>query len=98
MGKGARKDMVKYYNPHKSTRYTNLGDAESPEGFPELYSDREHCCGCSACCAACPVQAIAMSIDEEGFLYPIVDAHKCIKCYKCISTCAFKIDQAARGV
>lgn len=45
------------------------------------------CCGCGACNDACPVQAISMRIDEEGFRYPQIDAHKCIHCGKCDRVC-----------
>ncbi|MCD7856410.1 MAG: 4Fe-4S binding protein [Clostridiales bacterium] len=38
-----------------------------------------------------------MEEDEEGFLYPIVDAEKCIRCYKCLSVCAFKEAQREKG-
>ena len=34
--------------------------------------------------------AISMLPDEEGFLYPVVDASKCIRCYKCLSVCPYK--------
>ena len=60
---------------------------------PQLFENRENCCGCSACFSICPVHAISMNPDEEGFLYPIVDAKKCIRCNKCISVCSFKVDQ-----
>ena len=65
--------------------------------LPELYSDKENCCGCSACYAACPVSAIEMKADTEGFLYPVIDENKCIKCKKCLSVCAFKMDQKKKG-
>lgn len=64
---------------------------------PKLYSNRENCCGCSACYAICPVGAIMMLPDDEGFLYPTVDEEKCVKCYRCLSVCAFKVDQEAKG-
>ena len=64
---------------------------------PKLYINKENCCGCSACYAICPVNAIFMEPDEEGFLYPIVDEEKCVRCYKCISICAFKVEQEVRG-
>lgn len=60
---------------------------------PKLYENKENCCGCSACFAVCPVKAISMETDEEGFLYPLVDAEKCICCYRCLQVCAFKTDQ-----
>lgn len=31
---------------------------------------KELCCGCSACMTICPVEAIEMKHDKEGFLYP----------------------------
>ena len=83
-----------HYNTHKSTRYKNSNSAKI---FPELYGNRENCCGCSACYAICPVHAISMEPDEEGFLYPTVDVKKCIQCRKCIGVCAFKRDQYFKG-
>ncbi len=64
---------------------------------PQLYSDRENCCGCSACYSICPKSAISMLEDEEGFLYPRINPEKCIFCYRCTSVCGFKIDQKMRG-
>ena len=89
--------MPGQYTQHKSTRYKNKEKSSSTKPLPELYENRENCCGCSACYAICPVHAISMEPDEEGFLYPTVDADKCIRCYKCLSVCAFKPDQAAKG-
>ena len=48
---------------------------------------KENCCGCSACMNVCPVDAIKMIVDENGFKYPIVDDSKCIHCQKCLKTC-----------
>ena len=45
------------------------------------------CTGCTACYNACPISAIEMKENKEGFLYPAVDYSKCIKCGKCISIC-----------
>lgn len=85
------------YNPHESTRYRNENNNASEKKLPELYEHRENCCGCSACYAICPVRAIAMEPDEEGFLYPTVDAERCIRCYCCLSVCSFKVDQRQKG-
>lgn len=60
---------------------------------PILFGKKENCCGCSACYAICPVKAIEMQSDEEGFLYPRINEKKCVKCYRCLSVCAFKKDQ-----
>jgi len=45
------------------------------------------CCGCTACYNVCPVNAIKMMPDKEGFLYPSVDVGKCINCGKCEKVC-----------
>lgn len=48
---------------------------------------KEDCSGCHACFNACPVKAIEMLPDEEGFLYPIISQDKCIQCNKCKTVC-----------
>ena len=45
------------------------------------------CTGCGACSAACPVNCIKMSADEDRFIYPVIDKNKCINCKKCRSVC-----------
>ena len=47
----------------------------------------ERCCGCAACCSICPVQAISMNPDAEGFLQPNVNKDLCISCGKCEQVC-----------
>lgn len=58
--------------------------------LPELFLKKEDCCGCTACYSICPVNAINMLADDEGFFYPEIDTKKCIGCKKCINVCAFK--------
>ncbi len=49
---------------------------------------KNECCGCGACQAICPKSAIRMkSIDNEGFVYPVVDANLCIHCRLCERVC-----------
>lgn len=60
--------------------------------LPKLFDGYEDCCGCTACYAVCPVNAISMEPNEEGFLYPFINADKCVRCYQCVSVCAFKAD------
>ena len=65
----------------------------SPEAIRQLLVPaREDCCGCGACMFICPVGAITMVPDEEGFDYPAVDTAKCVACKNCITICAFKAD------
>ncbi|MFI3227800.1 MAG: 4Fe-4S dicluster domain-containing protein [Clostridia bacterium] len=62
-----------------------------------LYNKKENCCGCTACFAICPANAITMTEDEEGFLYPIINENKCVACKKCLTVCVFKRDQIEKG-
>lgn len=48
---------------------------------------KEQCCGCTACFNCCPVKAIEMKPDEEGFLYPQIDKNMCIDCGLCERIC-----------
>lgn len=49
--------------------------------------DNSECCGCSACLSVCPRECITMHEDKEGFLYPSVDADKCVDCRLCEKNC-----------
>lgn len=48
---------------------TRIKDAPlcDKNGYPRLVDSIEKCCGCAACCAICPKNAIRMDADEEGF-------------------------------
>lgn len=48
---------------------------------------KDRCTGCAACCAICPVDAIHMRADWEGFLFPYVDQGTCIHCGACHYVC-----------
>lgn len=50
-------------------------------------NDKKDCMGCYACSNICPQNCISMECDNEGFWYPEVDYHKCIKCMLCIKVC-----------
>ena len=89
--------MVRNEKRSGFTGYKNLGEKNGQKSLPELCREPGSCCGCSACYAVCPVHAITMEPDSEGFLYPVVDADKCICCHKCIRVCAFKKDQERKG-
>lgn len=55
-----------------------------------LFEKKEDCCGCGACVNACPVSAIELQEDEDGFKYPIVDDSKCIHCGRCHQVCSYQ--------
>lgn len=49
-----------------------------------------NCYGCRACQMSCPARAIEMLPNNEGFLYPVLDLSKCIKCNICETVCPFE--------
>lgn len=63
---------------------------KSNETIPILFRYKEECCGCTACYAICPKEAINMFEDEEGFYYPRIDSKKCIGCGMCVCVCPIK--------
>ena len=50
-------------------------------------SNKQKCCGCSACIQACPTQCMSFNEDEQGFCYPLVDKDRCIDCGLCEKVC-----------
>jgi len=55
----------------------------------DLYADKVDCCGCNVCQDSCPVHAITMRTDVEGFWYPEI-GEGCIDCGLCIKNCPIK--------
>lgn len=51
------------------------------------FTDKSHCCGCTACASICPKQCIQMIEDKEGFLYPQIDTTVCVDCGLCEKVC-----------
>ncbi|MDE6953378.1 MAG: Coenzyme F420 hydrogenase/dehydrogenase, beta subunit C-terminal domain [Erysipelotrichales bacterium] len=56
----------------------------------ELFKNKDDCCGCNTCEIVCPMKAITMQADKEGFLYPNIDNDKCINCGLCKKNCSFQ--------
>lgn len=58
-----------------------------------LMIKENECTGCGACFNKCPVQAIQMSENSEGFLFPQINESACIHCGQCLAVCpAHKIE------
>ncbi len=49
--------------------------------------DKNICTGCGACRNICPINAIEMKPDSEGFLCPEIIKDVCIECGRCYSIC-----------
>lgn len=47
----------------------------------------KECVGCASCANICPVNAISMQPDDEGFLYPVLNKGICINCDECSNHC-----------
>ena len=69
------------------------GDPLPGESIPDpsavkgpVLASRSTCTGCTACASVCPVKAITMTPDKEGFLRPVV-GDACILCRKCEKVC-----------
>lgn len=57
------------------------------DGEQKRFCTDSRCTGCSACWGTCPVNAIQMAPDEEGFLRPQVDEDHCLHCGHCHDVC-----------
>lgn len=62
-----------------------------------VLTNQESCCGCTACCCICPMSAIMMVQDAEGFLYPKIDQDACVGCLQCRNACPVMKTNAQQG-
>lgn len=47
-----------------------------------------NCSGCGLCKHICPTGAISYQENDNGFIYPVIDELKCVKCGKCVKNCS----------
>lgn len=48
------------------------------------------CCGCAACLAICPKQAIEMGVDSYGYSIPMLNEAACVECGLCMMCCPMR--------
>ena len=60
---------------------------ETGEETGHVICPPEACTGCSGCSAACPQNAITMSLDAKGFWRPQINASLCVRCNICNRAC-----------
>lgn len=51
--------------------------------------NKSDCCGCGGCVSICPMFAIKLSEDDNGFKYPVIDEKRCIGCGLCEKICVY---------
>lgn len=54
--------------------------------------DQALCTSCSACVEVCPKNAVKMTANEYGFIYPEIDESLCINCELCAKKCHINND------
>ena len=60
---------------------------KQPERKKHIYEINTLCCGCGACAAKCPRNAIHMERNKMGFWTAVVDEAQCISCGLCQKVC-----------
>lgn len=58
----------------------------------------DKCCGCGVCESVCPRNCIKMVFNNEGFLYPQINAQECIECKLCIKSCPINFSPDSSNV
>lgn len=61
-------------------------------------TDKNQCCGCTACASICGHNSITMIEDAEGFKFPKVDTFTCVNCGLCEKVCPMLHPESERSV
>ncbi len=52
-----------------------------------IISDINNCTGCGCCVNVCPMDALRIEYNHEGYLRPVLSKTACVNCGKCIKSC-----------
>ena len=84
-------DFLKARGWHIARRDTSLDEwtliASFEKNASNSISSICNCTGCGACANICPVHAIEMRYDDNGYLKPLVNESECVHCEKCSLVC-----------
>ena len=69
------------------TALTNCEKEQKKQATTVADLSKKSCCGCGLCAQVCPKKCIELRPDREGFLYPVVDQNRCVKCGRCVQKC-----------
>lgn len=76
------------YLAYVQEKWEELYPSNHPEQVETVdISGVSACTGCMACYNVCPVGAVSQEYNEEGFLIPVIDEEKCIRCGRCKAVC-----------
>lgn len=78
------------------SKYNNICENNLLENSKKLFNIKsidnyidvkKECTGCGACKNICPVDAISIIPNEDGFFNPIIEREKCVNCGLCSKHC-----------
>ncbi len=52
-----------------------------------IICESDKCSGCCSCYSVCKNQAITMTEDEWGYIHPVLDEKRCVRCEACAKVC-----------
>ena len=72
----------------KSLNFLTSAFEKEPSKNNNLTDVDFDCSGCGLCKNICPVGAISLQENEKGFIHPVIDPKKCVKCGLCLKNCS----------